>query len=133
MKFKILKIQIVSLVFTAILFFISILQKHSVINTNKRLMILYIVLIILYWLVLAIILGILTSKNKKDEKVLFINFILISLELLILGVLCGSVDNRIDKLEFAKHCQETTATVYYVKETKGKRATQVGDPEYRER
>jgi len=127
MKSKILKIQIVQLVFILILFMISIMQKNGIINVDKSLMALYIISILLYWLVLIIIIITLMHKNKKDEKKLFLNLVLITIELILLGIFCGLIDSR----EFIKHCAETTATVYDIKENEERKAVYIGDPKKR--
>lgn len=133
MKRKLVTIQIIQTIFVGIMFIIVQLQKNSIINTNKSFMAFYILLIFLYWITMLIVIVILMIKNKKEEKILFINMVLISIELVVLGIFCGSINNRIDKIEFLKHCNETTATVYYVEETEGYRKTDVGDPEYRKK
>lgn len=61
------------------MFIIAQLQKNSIINTNKSFMALYIFSIFLYWITMLIVIVILMIKNQKEEKILFINIVLISM------------------------------------------------------
>lgn len=78
---------------------------------------------------MSIFIIVLMHKNKDEEKKLFINLILITIELLVLGIFCGSIDIRIDKIEFMKHCKETTATVYDINKKQVQTSKRVGEPE----
>ena len=127
MKKKILGIQIIHLIFCGLLFTIALLQKNSIIASDKRLIALYIISILIYWLVMSIIIIVLMQKNKDEEKKLFINLILITIELLVLGIFCGSIDSRIDKIEFTKHCKETTATIYDITKKQVQTSKRVGE------
>lgn len=127
MKKKILGIQIIHLIFCGLLFTIALLQKNNIINSDKRLIALYIISILIYWIVMSIIIIVLMQKNKNEEKKLFINLIFITIELLVLGVLCGSIDSRIDKIEFMKHCKETTATIYDITKKQVQTSKRVGE------
>lgn len=129
MKKKILGIQTIHLIFCGLLFTIALIQKNSIINSDKRLIALYIISILIYWIVMSIIIIVLMQKNKDEEKKLFINLIFITIELLVLGVLGGSIDSRIDKIEFMKHCKETTATVYDITKKQVQTSKRVGEPE----
>ncbi len=114
MKQKMLKIQIIQTIFVVILFIIAQLQKNGIINTSESIMPLYIITIFIYWITICIVLIIFMNKNKNEEKKILINGILISIELLLLGIFCGSVDRKIDRTEFLKYCNETVAEIYYV-------------------
>lgn len=129
MKKKILGIQIIHLIFCGLLFTIALLQKNNIIGSDKRLITIYIISILLYWIVMSIFIIVLMHKNKDEEKKLFINLILITIELLVLGIFCGSIDIRIDKIEFMKHCKETTATVYDITKKQVQTSKRVGEPE----
>lgn len=114
MKQKMIKIQIIQTIFVVILFIIAQLQKNGIINTSESIMPLYIIPILIYWIIICTVLIIFMNKNKNEEKKILINGILISIELLLLGIFCGSVDRKIDRTEFLKYCNETVAEIYYV-------------------
>lgn len=112
MKKKLVKMQIIQTIFMIILFIIAILEKNSIIQREKSFMPFYIISCIVYWLITTIILIIMMNKNEKNEKKVFIIGIILSIEIILLGVFCGSIDRRVDRIEFKKHCDETIATVY---------------------
>lgn len=127
MKKKILIIKIINLIFCGILFTIALLQKNTIISPNKSLIVLYVFSILLYWFIMSSFIIVLIHKNKGEEKKLFINLIIITIDLLILGVFCGNIDNRIDKIEFTKHCKETTATIYDITKKQVQTSKRVGE------
>ena len=127
MKKKILIIQIINLIFCGILFTIALLQKNNIISPNKSLIALYIISILVYWVIMSSFIIVLIHKNKGEEKKLFINLIIITIDLLILGVFCGNIDNRIDKIEFSQHCKETTATIYDITKKQVQTSKRVGE------
>lgn len=112
MKKGIVKIQIFQTIFVVILFIIALLEKRSILNNN--LMAFYTITIIAFCIIMDVVTIIYMKKNKHKEKEYFINLIFITIELVILGFFCGSIDYYVDKVEFSKHCAATKATVYNV-------------------
>jgi len=107
-----IKIQIIQTVFTSILFYIAILEKNSIIQRETNFMAFYVISCIVFWLMMNITLTIMMHKKQKKEKKFFVFFIVLSIEVLLLGIFCGSIDRKIDIIEFSKHCKEVTATIY---------------------
>ena len=66
MKKKILGIQITNLIFCGLLFTIALLQKNNIIGSDKRLIAIYIISILLYWIVMSIFIIVLMHKNKDE-------------------------------------------------------------------
>lgn len=127
MKQSTFKIQIIQTFFVGILFAIALLQKNNIINTNKSFIAFYIISILIYWIIMSIGNIVFMHKNKNEGKMFFINLISITVELIVLGIFCGSIDSRIDKIEFMKHCKETTATVYDINKKQVRAPKRVGE------
>ena len=112
MRKKLLTIQIIQTIFITLLLLIAILEKNGIMQREKSFMGFYIISCLIYWIILDIIIAIMMHKNKGKEKRIFKVLLVLTIEILLLAVFCGSVDDRVDMLEFTKHCDETTATVY---------------------
>ncbi|MBQ2917241.1 MAG: DUF3592 domain-containing protein [Clostridia bacterium] len=111
---KLLKIQIIQTIFIVILLLVAILEKNGIMQREKSFMGFYIISCLIYWIILITIVCIIMHKNpKKEKKILKVGLVL-SIEILLLAIFCSSVDDRVDMLEFTKHCDETTATVYNI-------------------
>lgn len=114
MRKKLLTIQIVQTTFIIIILLVAILQKSSIIQIEKSFMGFYIISCLIYWIILMTIVCIIMHKNPKKEKKILKVALVLSIEIFLLSIFCGSVDDRVDMLEFTKHCDETTATVYNI-------------------
>lgn len=117
MKKDMVKIQITQILFVLSILTIALLENKNILRSN--LMGFYIVTILISWLLIntiSIIKMIKKDRKKyyKEQKKFFINLIFLSIELLLLGFLCYGIDNRVDKIEFSKHCKETEAFIYDV-------------------
>lgn len=114
MRKKLLTIQIIQTIFITILLLVAILEKNAIMQREKSFMGFYIISCLVYWIILMTIVCIIMHKNpKKEKKILKVGLVL-SIEILLLAIFCGTVDDRVDMLEFTKHCKETTATVYNI-------------------
>ena len=109
-----IKIQIIQTIFMTMLFCLGMLEKNSIIQRETSFMPVYVISCLVYWIILAIIFAIMMHKNKTKERKFLIIAIVLSIEILLLGIFCGSIDRRIDIIEFSKHCKEVTATIYDV-------------------
>lgn len=114
MRKKLVTLQIIQTIFIIILFLVAILEKNGIMQREKSFMVFYVLSCLIYWIILNVITCIIMHKNNRKEKKIFLLLVLLSIEILLLGIFCGSVDNRVDMLEFTKHCKETTATVYNI-------------------
>lgn len=112
MRKKLLTIQIIQTIFMTILFSIAILEKNGIMQREKSLMAFYVISCLIYWIILMTIVCITMHKKPKKEKRIFKVLLILTIEILLLAIFCGSVDKRVDMLEFTKHCDETTATIY---------------------
>lgn len=114
MRKKLVRIQIIQTIFIIILSLVAILEKNGIMQREKSFMGFYIISCLIYWIILDIIIAIMMHKNKGKEKRIFKLLLVLTIEILLLAIFCGSVDKRVDMLEFTKHCKETTATVYNI-------------------
>ena len=112
MRKKLLTVQIIQTIFIVILSLVAILEKNGIIQREKSFMAFYVISCLVYWIILDVIICITMHKNpKKEKKILKVGLVL-TIEIILLAFFCGSVDKRVDMLEFTKHCKETTATIY---------------------
>ena len=107
-------IQIEQTIFVAIFIIIGLLQNNGIIGINKNFMNICVFSILICSIGLLIVHSILIVKHKEKEKIIAINLFLMVIELIFLGVFCGSIDNRLDKIKFSKICGETEATIYNI-------------------
>lgn len=114
MKKKILIIQIIQTIIVGIIVLISLLERNNLIESNNKLMLIYVGIPIITFILMDIFLVSILIKKPKNEKKIFITFILIAIELLFLGILGVSIHHNVDRIDFLKHCKETTAEIYNI-------------------
>lgn len=128
MKKKILKAQIIQTIFTGTMLIVAFLEYRGIIKTEKRITGFYVLASLCYWVLIVSVFAVIVYRNEKTmhrnkktihrnrqiEKKLGIFLISITIEILLISVFSSIVDDRVDKMEFSKHCNKTTAKVYNV-------------------
>lgn len=117
MKKKILEAQIIQTIFIVIMLIIALLEYKGILKVEGRIAVFYALLSLGYWILIMVTIIVIICRNKElqYEKKVFIFLILLSIEILIIATFGMIVDNRVDKIEFSKHCKKTTAKVYDIK------------------
>ena len=123
MRKKVLGIQVIQTFFVIGMLIVALLEKNKILERSNGIMAFYIISILIFWfiiLTMGITILIKNEKEMKDstfnKKIFVIVFVFIFFELLFLGIFVGMIDNRIDKMEFSKHCEKTIASIYDIKE-----------------
>ena len=114
MKKKILIIQIIQTIFIGVMFTIAKLQENGILFREGRSTIFYVVAALIYWVIITIPICFIMKNNQEKEKKFLIGFIIISIEILLIALYCGSVDCKVDRMNFEKNSEITIATVYNV-------------------